>query len=73
MKETLTKCDRCGKEYTPDILPIVEYHGRRRTSVKLIALVDNSNGDYVNITDVPVDLCLDCRRDFQAWFNMGAK
>ncbi len=61
MKETVIKCDRCGKEYGLDEWATVEFRGSSPITVLLRAMVGGNEED--------IDLCVECRKSFRKWFN----
>ncbi len=69
MKETTIRCDRCGKTYSLDQWPEVEFHGKDQTQLEMKAITGVVGG-IVQTADV--DLCLNCRREFREWFERKA-
>lgn len=71
MKETVIKCDRCGREYGLDQWPEVEFRGVSPTKIELFAVLEDKASEYVNINKADVDLCKECRASFRDWFSSG--
>lgn len=62
MKKNIVVCDRCGKEYSLDEWPTVEFHGVSDAHITMYATGPNQSSGTV-------DLCVNCRKSFRVWWK----
>lgn len=67
MKETNIRCDRCGKKYSLDQWPDIEFRGSSPVKLQMKAMIE----DATTIEFEDVDLCVRCRSELREWWHHG--